>query len=66
MEHGIQLTKEGQVRANVIIKKHSALEKYFKERRGKEEAIEATNILEHYISTEVIDTIKKLSTYKKG
>ena len=61
----IQLTKEGQVKANVIIKKHSVLEKYFKERRGEEEAIKATNILEHYISTEVIDTIKKLSTFKK-
>jgi len=62
----IQLTKEGQVRANAIIKKHSILEKYFfKERRSEEEAIEATNILEHYISTEVIDTIKKLSTFKK-
>jgi Mn-dependent DtxR family transcriptional regulator len=62
----IQLTKEGQVRANAIIKKHSVLEKYFfKERRSEEEAIEATNILEHYISTEVIDTIKKLSTFKK-
>ena len=61
----IQLTKEGQVRATVIIKKHSVLEKYFKERRGEEEAIKATNILEHYISTEVIDTIKKLSTFKK-
>ena len=62
----IQLTKEGQVRANAIIKKHSVLEKYFfKERRSEEEAIEATNILEHYISTEVIDTIKKLSTLKK-
>jgi len=61
----IQLTKKGQARANVIIKKHSVLEKYFKERRSKEEAIKATNILEHYISTEVIDTIKKLSTFKK-
>jgi Mn-dependent DtxR family transcriptional regulator len=61
----IQLTEEGRVRANVIIKKHSVLEKYFKERRSEEEAIEATNILEHYISTEVLDTIKKLSTLKK-
>ena len=62
----IQLTKEGQTRANVIIKKHSVLEKYFIERRKSEdEAIKATNILEHYISTEVVDTIKKLSTFKK-
>jgi len=61
----IQLTNKGQVDANIIIKKHSVLEKYFKQRRSKEEAIRATNILEHYISTEVIDTIKKLSTFKK-
>lgn len=61
----IQLTEEGQARANDIIKKHSVLEKYFKERRSEKEAIEATNILEHYISTEVVNTIKKLSTFKK-
>ncbi len=61
----IQLTKEGQVNANVIIKKHSVLENYFKQRRSDEEAIKAANILEHYISIEVIDTIKKLSTFKK-
>jgi len=61
----IQLTKEGKIKANVIIKKHSVLEKYFKERKSEDEAIKATNILEHYISTEVIDTIKKLSTFKK-
>lgn len=60
-----QLTKEGRIRANIIIKKHSVLEKYFKKRRGREEAIKATNILEHYISTEVVDTIKKLSTFKE-
>lgn len=61
----IQLTEEGQARSNDIIKKHSVLEKYFKERRSEKEAIEATNILEHYISTEVVNTIKKLSTFKK-
>lgn len=61
----IQLTEEGQARSNDIIKKHSVLERYFKERRSEKEAIEATNILEHYISTEVVNTIKKLSTFKK-
>jgi len=52
----IQLTREGQVNANVIIKKHSVLEKYFKQRRSDGEAIKAANILEHYISIEVIDS----------
>jgi len=61
----IQLTQKGQTRANVIVEKHSVLENYFKKRRGEKEAIEITNILEHYISTEVVDTIKKLSTLKK-
>lgn len=64
-EKYIQLTKEGKIRAKIVIKKHSVLEKYFKRGRSKKEAIKATNILEHYISTEVIDTIKKLSTFKK-
>jgi Mn-dependent DtxR family transcriptional regulator len=63
-EEYIQLTKEGRVKSNVIIKKHDILEEYFKERRNEEEAIKAANILEHYISTEVINTIKKLNTFK--
>jgi Mn-dependent DtxR family transcriptional regulator len=64
-EKYVQLTKKGKAKAKVILKKHSILERYFKERKSEEEAIKATNILEHYVSTEVIDTIKKLSTYKK-
>ncbi|MDY6894369.1 MAG: FeoA domain-containing protein [Thermotogota bacterium] len=63
-EEYIQLTKEGRVKANVIIKKYDILEEYFKERRSEEEAIKAADILEHYISTEVINTIKKLNTFK--
>ena len=61
----IQLTKKGQSTSKDIIKKHFVLEKYFKKRRGRGEAIRVTNVLEHYISTEVVDTIKKLSTFKK-
>jgi Mn-dependent DtxR family transcriptional regulator len=61
----IQLTKKGRVRAKVILEKHSVLEKYFKKKRSEEEAVKATNILEHYISTEVVDQVKKLSTSKK-
>jgi len=61
----IQLTKRGQNRAKDIIKKHLILEEYFKKRMSGKKAIKATNILEHYISTEVVDVIKKLSTFKK-
>jgi len=61
----IQLTKRGQNRAKDIIKKHFILEEYFKKRMSGREAIKATNILEHYISTEVVDVIKKLSTFKE-
>ena len=61
----IQLTRRGRDRAKDILRKHLVLEKYFKKRRSKREAIKVTNIIEHYISTEVIDTIKKLSTLKK-
>jgi len=61
----IQLTKRGQNRAKDVIKKHLILEEYFKKRMSKKEAIKATNILEHYISTEVVDVIKKLSTFRK-
>lgn len=64
-EEYIQLTKEGKVIANDIIEKHSILEKYFEERGSKEEAINATNLLEHYISTEAINNIRKLSTFQK-
>jgi len=61
----IQLTKRGQNRAKDIIKKHLILEEYFKKRMSRKKAINATNVLEHYISTEVVDVIKKLSTFKK-
>ena len=61
----IKLTKKGQDRAKDIIKKHLILEDYFKKRMSKRKAIKVTNILEHYISTEVIKNIKKLSTFKK-
>lgn len=61
----IQLTKRGQDRAKDVIKKHFILEEYFKKRMSKKEAIKVTNALEHYISTEVVDVIKKLSTFKK-
>jgi len=64
-EKYVQLTEEGKDKAREIIKKHLVLESYFGKTRSKKEAIKRTNILEHYISTEVIDNIKKLSTLKE-
>lgn len=61
----IQLTEKGRAKADAIVKKHSILEKYFKERREGEEAVKITNILEHYIPTEAAYTIRKLSALKK-
>ena len=42
------------------------LENYFKRSRSTIEAHTAAHIIEHYISGEVINNIKKLSTLKKG
>ena len=61
----VQLTKEGKGKAREIIKKHLILERYFKKKMSKREAVKRTNILEHYISMEVINNIKKLSTLKR-
>ncbi len=61
----IQLTNKGKNRAKDIIKKHLVLERYFKKRMSGRKAVKATNILEHYISTEVVDVIKELSTFEK-
>ncbi len=61
----VRLTKNGRDEAKDILRKHLVLEKYFKETRGKRKAHEMAHILEHYISMEVIDNIKKLSTLKK-
>ena len=64
-ENFILLTKEGQEEAKNIIKKHLVLENYFKKTRSEREAHEAAHILEHYVSKEVVDDIKKLYTFKK-
>lgn len=61
----IALTKIGQKDASDIVKKHIFIENYFRETRSGEEAHKAAHILEHYVSEEVIDNIKKLSTFKR-
>ena len=61
----IGLTKKGRDEANIIVKKHLVLENYFGETRSKSEAHKAAQLLEHYVSEEVINNIKKLSTFRK-
>lgn len=64
-KNSILLTKKGEVKASDIVKKHLILEDYFKKTRGEGEAHEIAHTLEHYVSKEVIDSIKKLSTLRK-
>jgi Mn-dependent transcriptional regulator len=60
----VGLTKRGRKEAEEIVKKHVFIEDYFRRQRSEEEAHKAAHILEHYISQEVIDNVKKLSTFK--
>jgi len=64
-EEFIGLTKNGWDEAKDIVKKHLVLENYFKETRSKREAHQAAHLLEHYVSEEVINNIKKIFTLKK-
>ena len=61
----IMLTSAGLHIAKGIIKKHLAIEDYFTKKRGVEAAHHTADILEHYISREIINNIKKLSTLKE-
>jgi Mn-dependent DtxR family transcriptional regulator len=66
-QDSVALTKHGQNRASSILEKHLTIERYLEKARSKGEAHEAAHVLEHYISQEVIDNIKELSTLgKKG
>jgi len=64
-ENLVLLTGLGQESAKNILKKHFVLENYFEKTRSKLEAHTKAHILEHYVSGEVINNIKKLSTLKK-
>ncbi|MGB3478053.1 MAG: FeoA domain-containing protein [bacterium] len=59
-----KLTEKGERRAKAILRKHSVFEGYFERTKTKKEAHEIAHILEHYVSEEVINNIKKLSTFK--
>jgi len=64
-ENFISLTELGQENAKNILDKHFVLEDYLEKTGSKIGAHTAANILEHYVSGEVINNIKKLSTLKK-
>jgi Mn-dependent DtxR family transcriptional regulator len=59
------LTGGGKKKAENFVKKHSIIENYFKRTKSKKIAWKAASILEHYVSMEVIDNIKKLSTLEE-
>jgi len=63
-EKFILLTELGQENAKNILDRHFVLEDYFEKTGSKIEAHTAAHILEHYVSGEVINNIKKLSTLK--
>jgi len=59
------LTEEGKEKARDILRKHLIFENYFKKTRTENEAHKIAHILEHYVSEEVLNNIKKLSTFKE-
>ncbi len=65
-ENFVLLTKRGRVSAKNILRKHLVLENYFKETSKEKVAHKKADILEHYVSMEVINNVKKLSTLKGG
>jgi len=64
-ENFVRLTQIGQDKAKDILRKRLVLENYFKKTSNEKAAHRKANILEHYISEEVIKNIKKLYTLKE-
>ena len=60
-----RLTEKGEENAKDILRKHLIFENYFKKTRTENEAHKIAHILEHYVSEEVLNNIKKLSTFKE-
>jgi len=61
----VRLTKEGQDSASSILEKHLTVERYLEKMRSAGEAHKEANVLEHYVSQEVLDNIRELSTLEK-
>lgn len=64
-ESSFKLTEKGQQLTKVILNKHLVCENYFKKSRGEIKAHEIAHILEHCVSNEVINNVKKFSTLEK-
>lgn len=72
-ESTVKLTESGKEKADDICRKHNILEEYFYQPkkkskevvRGKKTAHEAAHLLEHHISEQVLDNIKKLLTLRE-
>ena len=64
-EKSILLTKLGQENAKTILRKHIVLENYFMKTKSTIDPHIAANVIEHYISMEVINNLKKMSTLRK-
>lgn len=60
----VKLTEKGQKKAENIAKRHLSIENYFRKTRSIDKAHKVTDALEHYISEEVANNIRKLSTLK--
>ncbi len=60
-----ELTGKGEKKARDILRKHSTIETYFGKTKDKQKAHEIAHILEHNISEEVIENIRKLSALKE-
>jgi len=61
----IKLTDKGRIEAEDIVKRHLVLENFFREKRTRREAHQRAHLLEHYVSKEVVNDLKKLSTLKE-
>jgi len=61
----LKLTEKNKEKADDILRKHLALEDYFKRTKTGREAHEMAHILEHYISQEVLYKLQSLSALKK-
>ncbi len=56
----MELTNKGKERSNELLKKHIAIENYFRDVKGQQRAHRLAHILEHYISEEVMKNINEL------
>lgn len=61
-ENSISLTQLGQETTKPLLESHLVLEDYFGKIESKIDAHTAAHLIEHYVSREVLNDIKKLST----